>query len=86
MKQVKYLLFVPLSLVLFIFSCTKPSTTDPTDSSGNWVKRAECDGNARAYAVSFVIGDTAYIATGVDASNIRYQDVWAYDPIKNYWI
>ncbi len=87
MKQVKYLLFVPLSLVLFILSCNKNnSTDDPTTSSGNWVKRAECDGNARAYAVSFVIGDTAYIATGIDGSNVRYQDVWAYDQNKNYWI
>ncbi|MFX5684688.1 kelch repeat-containing protein, partial [Acinetobacter baumannii] len=33
----------------------------------------------------FVIGDTAYIATGIDGNNVRYQDVWAYDQNKNFW-
>ncbi|MBS1578125.1 MAG: galactose oxidase [Bacteroidetes bacterium] len=86
MKQVKYLFFLPVAICLFTFtSCNPSSTQDPTESSGNWVKRAECDCNARTEAVSFVIGDTAYIATGVDGSNIRYQDVWAYDQNKNFW-
>jgi N-acetylneuraminic acid mutarotase len=37
-------------------------------------------GTPRAEAVSFVIGNLAYVGTGVDARNIRYNDLWSYNP------
>jgi N-acetylneuraminic acid mutarotase len=86
MKRLKYYFFLPASLVLTLLSCSKSnSTTSAEDSSGNWVKRSEFEGNARTEAVSFTIGDTAYIGTGFDGTN-RYTDFWAYDPVKNFWI
>jgi N-acetylneuraminic acid mutarotase len=35
-------------------------------------------------AVSFVIGDKAYIGTGYDGED-RLQDFWEYDPTQNFW-
>lgn len=84
MKQLKNLFFLSLSTVLILIACngTTPTTNE---TSGNWVKRSEFDGVARAEAISFVIGDTAYIGTGYDGTN-RLNDFWAYDPIKNFWM
>lgn len=84
MKQLKYSLLLPLSVLLLIVSCTKSSDSSD-EESGNWVKRSDFEGNARTEAVSFVIGDTAYIGTGFDGTN-RYTDFWAYDPVKNFWV
>ena len=85
MKRIKYLLFLPAGLALILFSCSKGSDSSSSDTSGNWIKRSEFEGNARTEGVSFVIGDTAYIGTGYDGTN-RYTDLWAYDPVKNFWI
>jgi N-acetylneuraminic acid mutarotase len=68
---------------LLIGSCTKTSSTS-TDTSGNWVKRSDFEGVTRSEAVSFVIGDTAYIGTGYDGTN-RLGDLWAYDQVNNFW-
>ena len=84
MKHLKNLFFLSLSIVLITISCSK-STVDNSQTSGNWVKRSEFDGVARAEAVSFVIGDTAYIGTGYDGTN-RLNDFWAYDAAKNFWM
>lgn len=70
-------------IYLLISSCTKTSSTS-TDTSGNWVKKSDFEGVTRSEAVSFVIGDTAYIGTGFDGTN-RLGDLWAYDPIQNFW-
>jgi len=84
MKRVfSYGLLIGSSLFL-LYSCTK-STSSTTDTIGNWVRRSDFDGVARSEAVSFVIGDTAYIATGYDGS-VRLNDVWKYDVDNNYWI
>ena len=68
---------------LLIGSCTKTSSTS-TDTSGNWVKRSDFEGVTRSEAVSFVIGDTAYIGTGYDGTN-RLGDLWSYDQVNNFW-
>lgn len=84
MKRVfSYVLLVGSSLFL-LYACTK-STSSTTDTVGNWVRRSDFDGVARSEAVSFVIGDTAYIGTGYDGS-VRLNDVWKYDVDNNYWI
>ena len=86
MKRLKYCFFLPASIVMVFLSCSKSSsTTTDEDTSGNWIKRSEFEGNARTEAVSFTIGDTAYIGTGFDGTN-RYKDFWAYDPVKNFWM
>jgi N-acetylneuraminic acid mutarotase len=84
MYKLKRLTLLSISgISLLIGSCTKTSSTT-TDTSGNWVKRSDFEGVTRSEAVSFVIGDTAYIGTGFDGTN-RLGDLWAYDPAQNFW-
>lgn len=82
MKQLKYFFFLPASVVLLAISCSKNS--DSTDLVGNWVTKSQLNGDARYEAASFVIGDTAYIATGYNGTD-RYRDVWAYRADNNTW-
>lgn len=64
-------------------SCGSKSTT--TTVSGNWITQSEFAGVARSEAVSFVVGDTAYITTGYDGS-VRLNDLWGYDSVNNFWV
>jgi hypothetical protein len=82
MKQLKYFFFLPASIVLLAISCSKDSSS--TDLVGNWITRSQLNGDARFEATSFVIGDTAYIATGYNGTD-RYRDVWAYRADNNTW-
>lgn len=86
MKRFKYFFLLPISIILIVTSCVPKNTDTPTTAtSGNWMKRSDFEGNARTEAVAFTVGDTAYIGTGFDGSN-RYNDFWAYDPVKNFWL
>lgn len=58
---------------------------DDSDSIGNWVERSTLDGKARSSAVSFVIDDKGYIATGYDGDDYR-NDLWEYDIEGDYWV
>ncbi|MFY7963711.1 MAG: Kelch repeat-containing protein [Chitinophagaceae bacterium] len=83
MKHLKNLVLVATSFALIGVAC-KSTTTEETTTVGNWVKRSAFDGNGRAGAVSFVIGNTAYVGTGFDGT-IRYNDFWAYNPTTDTW-
>ena len=52
--------------------------------SGNWVQKNNFEGGARRDAVSFVIGNKAYLATGTDGAT-SYKDVWEYDAELDDW-
>ena len=80
MKQLKYFFFLPASVILLAISCSKDSGT--TDLVGNWITRASLGGAARSEAVSFVIGNTAYVGTGYDGTD-RYYDLRAFSPDAN---
>ncbi|MBC7650128.1 MAG: galactose oxidase [Deinococcales bacterium] len=82
MKQLKYFFFLPASVILLAISCSK--NTESTDLVGNWITRSQLNGDARYEAASFVIGDTAYIATGYNGTD-RYKDMWAYRADNNSW-
>jgi N-acetylneuraminic acid mutarotase len=64
--------------------CKKPVPTTPPLATGDWIRQAEVDGIARAEAVSFTIGDTAYLGTGWDGTN-RLADLWGYSAASNSW-
>jgi N-acetylneuraminic acid mutarotase len=70
--------------VLTLASC---SSSEDTTKLGNWVRRADYQGDARREAVSFVIGDTAYVGTGI--SNVDGGTVlnsfYKYDAVKDNW-
>ncbi|MDQ2178264.1 galactose oxidase [Marinifilum sp. D714] len=62
MKQ--RLLIVLFALSLFFTSCGSDN-----DLVGNWIKSSSFEGRARSGAVSFVIGDYAYVGTGYDGKD-----------------
>lgn len=73
-----------MAFTLVLSSCSKKSDGGATTLLGNWKTRSEFEGVARSEAVSFVIGDSAYIGTGFDGTN-RLKDMWQYDPALNSW-
>ena len=75
MKTITPLLFA--SLLFFVVSCSKSTSSTNT---GNWVNQSEFNGVVRSEAVSFVVNDTAYIATGYDGTN-RLSDIWSFSPV-----
>lgn len=84
MYSAKKWLGISLVSVLFLTACHK-SSTDPNNSDvGNWVNRYEMNGNVRGEAVSFVIGDTAYVGSGFDGTE-RLSDFYAFNPATNSW-
>lgn len=72
-----------VSSLLISQGCTK-STDSDDDLVGNWTKSNDFGGNARSEAVSFTIGDNAYISTGTTATE-RFKDLWEYNVTRKYW-
>ncbi len=58
------LLFAFFALSLFITSCGSNDNLD-----GNWIKSSTFEGTPRGGAVSFVVGDFAYVGTGYDGKD-----------------
>jgi len=83
MRAFSYVLLLGSSVFL-LFACTR-NTDASSDLIGNWINRSDFDGVARSEAISFVVGDTAYIGTGYDGTN-RLNDLWKYDVDNNYWL
>ncbi len=54
-----------------------------------WSQKADLPGSARRDAVSFVIGNHAYIGSGMDSVSaplgITLKDFWRYNPLTNAW-
>ena len=72
----KTLLIVVLGLFLFV-GCTN----NDDDPLGNWVEKSSFEGLPRGSAVSFVIGDKAYVGLGYndDADEEYLRDFWMYN-------
>jgi N-acetylneuraminic acid mutarotase len=72
--------------VITLASCT---SSGDDEKLGNWIRKAEYNGNARRKAACFVIGDTAYVGTGqgTGSDNTAHglNDFWKYDPVKDTW-
>jgi hypothetical protein len=64
--------------------CTKSTEADD-ELVGNWKRADDFEGNARSEAVSFTIGDYAYVSTGSTNSD-RFKDLWEYNLSRRYWI
>ncbi len=83
LKFVPVLAFVSVLLMSVCISCEDDDET--TDLVGNWIERSDYEGVGRCDAVSFTIGDKAYVGTGYDGSD-RLKDIWEYDSERNTWI
>ena len=60
---------------------------DPTTDI--WTQKGDLPGSARRDAVSFAIGNYAYVGTGMDSvsapTGITLKDFWRYNPLTNAW-
>lgn len=50
-----------------------------------WTQKADYIGEARAFAVSFVINNYGYVGTGQSINGLK-KDFFKYDPLNNVWI
>lgn len=71
-------------LGLFLLAACTSSDEDPL---GNWVVKSDFEGLPRGSAVSFVIGDKAYVGLGYndDDDNEYLKDFWVYNPSTDRW-
>lgn len=78
----KTLSLVILGLFLFV-GCNE----DEDDPLGNWVEKSDFEGLPRGSAVSFAIGDMAFVGLGYndDADNDYLNDFWKYNSSTDRW-
>jgi N-acetylneuraminic acid mutarotase len=74
---------IVLGLFLLV-GCNDSSDDDPL---GNWVRKSDFEGLPRGSAVSFVIGEKAYVGFGYndDAGDGYLKDFWVYSPLTDRW-
>jgi N-acetylneuraminic acid mutarotase len=72
-------------LLLTIGSCTKSADDSSDDYVGNWFRSYDFEGVARTEAVSFTIGNYAYVGTGYKKDDTRLSDFWAFDQSTGTW-
>ncbi len=76
--RTKLLGYLSAILLLSITSCDE--STD-TSEYGNWVKQSDFEGVTRSGAISFSIGNYAYVGLGSDGDDYL-TDFWRFDPSK----
>lgn len=74
-----------LGLFMAFGTSCKKSSDSSTTLIGDWFRSNDFEGVARTEAVSFVIGDKAYVATGYQRDDIRLNDLWQYDQASGTW-
>jgi len=76
-----------LSMILVsLLVLTACSSSDEENLLGNWVELGAFEGIPRSDAVTFTIGDLAYVGTGYDGiEEERLKDFWRYDAEKDFW-
>jgi len=72
-----------IGLILLLVACNKSDD----ETIGNWVKKSDFEGMPRGSAVSFAIGDYAYVGLGYndDNSDEYLKDFWRYNPMIDRW-
>lgn len=79
--MIKYIQLVLIVVLTGFVSCEEISSEETT---GNWIKYSDFEGYTRSGAVSFVIGEFAYIGLGYDGDEYL-KDFWRYDSERNFW-
>ena len=89
LNEMKRLLLPMVILLAFsgLMSLSSCNTSSSTTLPGSWDQLSDFDGITRSGAVSFVIGNYAYVGTGYNYdNNIRLVDFWRYDPQIDTWV
>lgn len=85
LRNIHKLAVIAFGFVILGTGCkSDPASSTTSTLIGNWKTLSSFDGNGRQGAVSFVIGDSAYVATGFDGTN-RYTDMWVYNDVTETW-
>lgn len=78
--------------LICVKSCNDKEVSEPSCKqiiqggvSNTWCREMDFKPGTRTNAVGFTIGNKGYLGTGVDASNVRYNDFWEFDPVQNSW-
>lgn len=66
------------------YSCDKTSSTSD-DYEGNWARSSDFEGVARTEAVTFTIGNYAYVGTGYKSTDVRLKDFWQFNASTGTW-
>ena len=74
-----------LVLCLVLGSISSCKSDEETTVLGDWTVGNTFPGAARAGAVSFVINNVAYVGTGIDNSQKKYNDMYSYNAASNTW-
>lgn len=80
-----FLVLLTAAVTITVSSCSKSSTTDDSDITGNWKRSSEFEGVGRTEAVTFTIGDKVYIGSGFDGTN-RLNDFWEFNQSTGTWV
>ena len=83
-KRAIKLLIVTMFLFITMNGCSDNNDDSSTDLIGDWIELSDFEGVPRSNAVSFTIGNKAYVGTGYDGED-RLNDFWEYDPDLNNW-
>ncbi|MCB0630525.1 MAG: hypothetical protein R2824_29315 [Saprospiraceae bacterium] len=80
MKNLLFFLAIACGIILL------PACQDDDDSDliGNWIRRSDFEGVPRSNAVSFTIGNLAFVGLGFDGDD-DLKDFWQYDPEQDFW-
>lgn len=80
------LLFLALLAIIMLVTtgCGLGDDNDD-DLLGNWIRRSDFEGIPRSNAVSFTIGERAYVGLGYDGDD-DLRDFWSYDAELDFWI
>lgn len=85
MKRMKFNFYLLLLFFLAGINTACLDDSDNEESQGNWTKVSDFEGVTRSGAVSFTIGDKAFVATGYTGSSYL-NDLWQYDPELDFWL
>ncbi len=67
----------PILMLLFVF-CYSSYSQD-------WTQKTSLPAPARYAGIAFVVNNKAYAGLGVNASAVKYHDIWEYNPATNSW-
>lgn len=71
-------------MLALLNGCDDETSND--DNLGNWVRSSDYEGDRRANAVVFTIGEYAYVGTGYNGSTGDYfTDFYSYNYRQRYW-
>ncbi|MEM6844074.1 MAG: kelch repeat-containing protein [Bacteroidota bacterium] len=75
-----------LIIISLVANSACDDSEEESDLLGNWIERSDFEGFRRSSAVSFSIGEFAFVGTGFNGDEDEYyRDFWRYNVGQNFW-